>query len=102
MATFPQFSSIDMSHLDAGKAAEKAVAVVRDGVYITVGLGVLGVQRAAEFVKTSNDQMKQFVDETNDQVKRFVEQSNDRVQQLMHRSQEQAKSVVNRAPRKAA
>lgn len=46
LATFP---SVDISGLDASRLAdanEKLVAAVRDAAYVTVGFGVLAVQKA--------------------------------------------------------
>jgi hypothetical protein len=79
MTSLPQFPTIDLSHLDAAKLADKATAMVRDGLYITVGVGVLGAQQIAEFAQQSAkkwqdaiDQGKQNTEKMNQQVRNLV------------------------------
>jgi hypothetical protein len=79
MTSLPQFPTIDLSHLDAAQLADKATAMVRDGLYITVGVGVLGAQQIAEFAQQSAkkwqdaiDQGKQNTEKMNQQVRNLV------------------------------
>ena len=90
MASLPQFPTIDLSHLDAAKMADKATAVVRDGLYITVGIGVLGAQQVAEFATQSAvkfqdalEQAKHNADKASKQAKTAVDKANQQVRGLV-------------------
>jgi DNA-binding ferritin-like protein len=72
MATLPQlptidFPTIDFSRLDAAKAVDSVTNVLRDGAYITIGLGVLGAQQAAELAKATSVKVQ---DATKDATKK--------------------------------
>ena len=85
MIKLPDFTSIDISNLDAARLAEtneKLVAAVRDAAYVTVGFGVLALQQAqvrrreivrslAERFGTSKTQVDELLAKFEAQVAKF-------------------------------
>ena len=104
MASLPQFPTIDLSHFDAAKMADKATAVVRDGLYITVGIGVLGAQQVAEFAKQSAvkfqdavEQAKHNADTTSKQTKVAIDKASKQTKVAVDKASKQAKVAVDKA-----
>ncbi len=87
MATLPkpdlskiEFPRIDFSHLDAAKAVDTVTAALRDGAYITIGLGVIGVQTASEVAKTTATKAQEIAKQYTSKLETATKQYNDKVQ----------------------
>lgn len=113
LPTFPSsFPSIDISNLDATRLAEtnqKLVAAVRDAAYVTVGFGVLALQKAqvrrremvrsiAERFGASKTQVEQMLTKFEDQFAKL----DDRVIALENKLDATVEKFEDRLPHQAA
>lgn len=118
MIKLPDFTSIDISNLDAARLAEtneKLVAAVRDAAYVTVGFGVLALQQAqvrrreivrslAERFGTSKTQVDELLAKFEAQVAKFdarvIEMEtkvDSAIEQFEERLPHQAAAMVSKA-----
>ncbi|MFZ4719423.1 MAG: hypothetical protein ACOYMR_08355 [Ilumatobacteraceae bacterium] len=101
MTSIPQFPSIDLSRVDALKTAEKAAekvgTVLRDGAYITIGLGVLGVQQATQFAKDLGVKAQESADKSQAAAKDFTAKAQSTVKDVTAKAQLAAKDVSSKA-----
>ncbi len=104
MATLPQLPTVDFTRLDAAKAVDTVTNVLRDGAYITIGLGVLGAQQAAELAKTTTvklqDTSKQYSDKLQDAGKQYadkLQQAGDKARTATETLTKQVRGLVGSA-----
>jgi hypothetical protein len=93
MITFPQLPqlpTVDVTRLDAAKAVDTVTNVLRDGAYITIGLGVLGAQQAAELTK----QYAGKVQHASEQARTATESFTTRYTAKVHQAGEQARTAT--------
>jgi methionine aminopeptidase len=69
----PQLPTIDFTKLDAAKAVDTVTNVLRDGAYITIGLGVLGAQQAAEMAKSASVKVQDATKKAQDLSKQYAD-----------------------------
>ena len=53
-------TNIDFSRLDAAKTVDSVTSALRDGAYITIGLGVIGARTAAEVATTTTAKVQEI------------------------------------------
>jgi len=98
MATLPQLPTIelptiDFTRLDAAKAVDTVTNVLRDGAYITIGLGVLGAQQAAELAKATSVKVQDATKKAQGATKKAQDLSKQYADKMQHAG-EQARTAT--------